>query len=87
VEDDLAFSDEPELIARDALDGRRIVAQVADLEAKPRDLATKLGVLAVDVGELVLDRAKTRQPFGLEDEHRNRDERERQDRDWKRSLK
>jgi hypothetical protein len=74
LEDDFAFSDEAEIIARDAFDGGGVIAQIAHLNAKVGDVAAKLGVLGVGFGELVLERAHAWQAFGLENEHGRADD-------------
>ena len=56
LEDDLALADEAELLARDPLDGGRVLAELLHLGAELADVAPQLGVLGLDAAELRLER-------------------------------
>ncbi len=68
MEDHLALSDEAELITGDALDRRRIVPEVLDLDAEMGDVAPELGVLFLHARQLFFQGAHPREPLGLEDQ-------------------
>lgn len=72
---DLAPSQEPQLRAGDALHGGGVVAQIGDVDAELRHVAAELGVLRVDLRELLFEEAHPGEPLRLEDEERHRDER------------
>ena len=86
MEDDFVSAHHSELVTRDALDGRRVVAQPPHFHAKAGHIACELLVFRVHLVELLLQSSETRQPVGGQDEHRDRDDREHEDRDRERSL-
>jgi hypothetical protein len=86
LEDDLALSYEPELIARDSLDCRGIVAQPLHLAAELGHRTAEALVLAAHVGELALERPHAGEPLRLEDEDRDAEDRERQNADRENAL-
>lgn len=87
MEDDFALAHEPKLVARDALHSRRIVPELFYLGPEVGHVSTKLGVCAVDLGELLVERSHARKPRGLENQERCPYERDRQDRNRERTLK
>jgi len=69
LEDDLVGPHEAEVVARDALDGAAVVAEAGHAAAQRLDLAPDLGVLLVDVGELLLQTAQAGETLRGEDQH------------------
>src|SRR5687767_4044889 len=55
LEHDFRLTDEAELLAGDALDGRRLLAQLLHLGTQLRDVAAQLGVLGLHLRELLLE--------------------------------
>jgi len=85
LKDNLAFSHHPELVASDLLHRRGIIAQTSYFDMQPADVSPELLILEVYVGELLLQCPKARETLRCEDEHRDGDERQRQDSDRERS--
>lgn len=83
---DFALPQEAQLRARDALDGGGIVSEVRDVDAEARDITTKLLVLRVDLGELLLERSHSREPLWFEDQEGHGYEGDAQDADRQEAL-
>lgn len=68
LEDDLVLSNEAELVSGDALDGRRVVAELLYLDPERADVAFEVRIVGLDVGQRVLERSHAREPLWLENE-------------------
>src|SRR5690606_29335063 len=79
LEEDLALADHPELVAGDALDGRRVAAQAVHVALALLDLAAQPIVDALHLGQLALERAVARQPRLVEDAERDAHDRDDQE--------
>jgi hypothetical protein len=87
LEHDFALSHHSKLVSSDSLNGGRVVAQAADLDAQSRDVPTQLLIVRADLAQLLFEAPEAWQALRRQDEYRDRDQRKRETRNRERAPK